>query len=228
MATLVKNGRYFSLQFYSPNRTPARKRISLRVEKKRDALRLKSLLESRYACGEIDPWVSTLRPPYWGREALRVTKQVTVQEGFLEFLESREGCREATILHYRWILSLFSRFVGPETDINDLSSASVLSWLGTSTTNTHTRYTYYSRLKVAFRYLVKIGRLNSNPCELVVVSKPSENLSAKCVSEEQLAKIVEYASDSDTPYLADVAIVTFDLALRLGEICALKGSWLEE
>lgn len=38
----------------------------LRVALKKDARKIKALLESRYSQGLIDPWKQDLRAPYWG------------------------------------------------------------------------------------------------------------------------------------------------------------------
>ena len=80
MASIHKNGNNYRLQFYDPTRTPNRKRVSLRVTNKKDALKIKALLESRYSQGLIDPWKKYLRAPCWGVGGPRIQQAQTLGE----------------------------------------------------------------------------------------------------------------------------------------------------
>lgn len=227
MSTLLRNGAYYALQFYDTTRTPVRKKISLRISRKADALKVKRLLETRLAEGLIDPWTQPLSAPYWGIDTTPRIIPSTVAEAVEAFLDSRSNCRPATGNHYRWVLGAFADVVGGSRPVQSVGPSDVLRWLDGVSSNPTTRHNYFQRLRTAEKWWIARSIVTKAPSTGIVVPRGPDKLAAKLVSEAQLAELVEVAGTSSTPYLANVAVVAFDLALRLSEVCAMKCSWYD-
>ena len=108
MATLVKNhGRYY-LQFYSADRSPARKRVALQTSDKRSATQHQKRLEAAYFENRFDPWRDDPRT-FEDKEA----EHVSVSDAFARFLAAGrvEGKSANTIRSYEGIRRLFERVV---------------------------------------------------------------------------------------------------------------------
>jgi site-specific recombinase XerD len=225
MATLLKNGAYYALQFYDRTRSPARKKVSLRISRKPDALKVKRLLETRLAEGLIDPWTQHLSAPHWGIDSTPRIIPRTLAEATEAFLHSRANCRQSTRDHYRWVLGGVLTALGGSLPVQCVGHLEIQRWLETVSSNTHTRHTYLRTFGIACRWMVSHGILLTDPTQGFVLPRPPDKLSSKLITEDQLQVIVETALESSTPYIGDLAIVVFDHALRLSEACAMKCFW---
>lgn len=225
MATLIKQKSWYSLQFYNPTKSPVRKKIALRTSKKGEALKVKALLESRYLNGQIDPWTMVLRPPDWGLSTDSSHWWRQVGEAVEAFLQSRKGCRKATQDHYRWVLSSFVSHLGPDTPLQAVGASDILDWLDSVGRTMQTRHTYTTRVGIAFRWMTMQGWIEIDPSKALPLPRLPQKFASKLITEEQLKEILEEARASSTPYIGDVAVVAFDLALRLGEVCAMRCGW---
>lgn len=85
MTTLVKQCTRYHLQFYDPARSPNRKRMALRSERKTTARKLKTKLEHDYLLGTFDPWVND--PFSYGKERIRAPRPIG--EALDRFLEAK-------------------------------------------------------------------------------------------------------------------------------------------
>lgn len=72
MTTLVKQRTRYHLQCYDPSRSPNRKRMALRSERKTTRGKLKTKLEHDYLLGTFDPWVDN--PFSYGKERIRAPR----------------------------------------------------------------------------------------------------------------------------------------------------------
>ena len=226
MASLIKQKGYYYLQFFDATRQPKRKKIALRTSRKTEARGVQRLLEERFLKGQVDPWVSDLRPPDWGA-VQRKTRSVTLSEAVDMFLRSRANCRQATRDHYRWVLSLVVDKAGGGISLGSLTTEWLTSWVAAASQNPHTRHTYLSRVGIFARWLVHEGLLERDPTKDVVCARPPDCLSGKLITEDQVMLLVRAAHGSTIPYLADVIVTAFDLALRLSEVCALRAEWYD-
>lgn len=225
MATLLKNGAYYALQFYDRSRSPVRKKVSLRIRRKSEALKVKRLLETRLTEGLIDPWTQHLSAPHWGIDTTPRLILSTLEESAQAFLESRVNCRESTRDHYRWILNSLLKAIGESFPVQAFGQAEIQRWLNTVSPNGQTRHTYLRVLGTVCRWWVKHGIKSGDPTTEIVLPRPPDKLVAKLITEDHLSMIVDVALASTTPYIADLAVVAFDLALRLSEACAMRCCW---
>jgi len=227
MANLLKKkGRYY-LQFYDQSCRVQRKTISLKTSNKATALTLKAYHEAQYALGKWSPWESP-------QNALRSAKadslqqySPTVAKALEAFLESRRACRKATVDHYSWVLSLFVQHLSTGELVEAVTSNQITSWVTSQATNPTTRRTYLSRVGIFLRWCQAQGWTSTDPTKGVTLPKAPDKLSSKLITPLQVQLLETAAQRSTQPYLAPTIRLGFDLALRLGEVCALKWSWID-
>lgn len=223
MASLSKqDGRYY-LKFYDEARRPRRKTLSLKVRTKDAASRLQLKLENDYALGRFDPWTDD--PFTYDRTPVR-TQVSTLRAAYDAFMLTRAGCRTTTRDHYRWCLEPFVTFLGDDFPTKQLTWQLVLAWLDSTGAGVQSRHTYLSRIGIFCRFLVEEGVLKADVSKKVPLEDPPDKFAQKLITESDLDRIVALAQRSRVPYVADLAVVAFSLALRLGEVCAMKRSWV--
>lgn len=225
MASLFKRRGSFYLDFYSQTRVPRRKQVRLIVRTRRDAEAVRAQMESAYALGNYDPWIQSEWPPASPDEPRNLNSDATLGEAISAFLESRGALRKATVDHYRWVLTAFSKHVGPDRILSRIPPADIVQWLSQAHLSDDSVYTYWTRILIFARWLS--GQGVAIPVESISVAKPSDKLPRKLLTVEQVEDLITAARRSSTPYLADVISLTFCLALRLGEVCALKWEWVD-
>lgn len=230
MASLTKKGEWYSLLFYDAARTPSRKKVALRTRTKREAEALRRALEDGAASGRFDPWtddpVLYLRPaaPAPTPAALDLTQLGRAVDAFLA---DKDRLRPTTAAHYRGVMGLLVRHVGRELPVGSLTAAHVLSFLDSTRCNATSRRNYCLRIGVFCRWLLERGAVTEDVTRRVPLERAPDKFAQKLISPAQLVAIVTVAEASRTPYIADVARVTFSLALRLGEVCAMRRSWVD-
>ncbi len=222
MASLIGVGGRYYLDFCDSARSPRRKRVALKVRYRRDAERIQRLLEARWADGSYDPWVD---PDWHGARADPAL--ATLGEAYDAFMEAKSACRPATRDHYRWTVGRFVDHMGRSHACTSLTWRDVHAWLAGVGRCAQSRKTYLERIGIFLRWLVERGILSADVSRQVPCERPPDKLAGKLVTPAQLSRIVEIARASTTPYIADVAVVAFDLALRLGEVCAMRCDWVD-
>jgi integrase len=225
MATLIKKGDWDYLQFYSDGREPKWKKVRLRTRTKATAKVLRRKLEDDYVTGRFDPWVQDPR----AYDAIPIESiALNLGDAVALFLKSRAGCGEATVNHYRWVLRHFVRFVGATTRLcSDVRAVAVTEWLEATSANQRSKKTYHKCICVFARFLLKMRSTLVDFSAGVVIRGAPDKIGSKMVSPDELEQIVACARESRTPYIADLATVTFFLALRLSEACAMRWSWID-
>lgn len=231
MASLTKKGEWYSLLFCDARRTPARKRVALRTRTKREAEGLRRALEDAYAAGRFDPWSGDVAAFLRGPEpteaepaepALRLLGPAADA-----FLAEKARLRAKTSAHYRGILSLFVRHAGAGLPVGEVTPELVLSFLDSTRCNATSRQNYCFRVGVFARWLLERGAVREDVTRRVTLERPPDKFAEKLISPAQLEAVVAAAQASSTPYVADVARVAFGLALRLGEVCAMRRGWVD-
>lgn len=228
MSSLIKQDGRFYLQFFCSERNPRRKRIALRTSRKREALALRAELDFLFISGRFNPWTedarSALRKAH-GESSVDYSR--SLGEGVEAFIESRSNCRSSTIRHYGWVLDLFSEYVGSGTPLEELTGSLVSNWLGQLDVSATTRWTYFTRVRVMVRWLRDNSFIQEDITRSVTIPRPPDKLAEKLISPLEVNQLVIAARLSNTPYMAEVIELTFDLALRLSEVCALEGDWID-
>jgi integrase len=224
MATLVKKGGWYYLQFYSAHRQPNRKKVALRTRTAATARVLRRKWEDACATGDYDPWTDD----GVGNDATESGKRAETFGDALDlFLESRVGCRPSTIQHYEWVLRHCVTHVGPGRRLGEVTPEHIARWLASTKTNQVSRKTYLDRVRIFARFLTRSGIVEKDLTAGLATGRVPDKLSSKLVTVGDLQTIEKAARERGVTYIADVARVTFYLALRLSEACALRWSWVD-
>lgn len=231
MASLTKKGEWYSLVFFDAGRIPTRKRVALRTRTKREAEALCRTLEDGVASGRFDPWTQDVPtflrapdPEVASTETMDLAVFGTAVEAFLS---EKDRLRPKTAAHYRGILSLLVRHVGDGLDVRSISAQHILSFLDSTRCNATSRRNYCFRVGVFCRWLMERGAVSKDVTRRVPLERAPDKFAEKLISPAQLDDIVKADEASSTPYVADVARVAFGLALRLGEVCAMRRGWVD-
>jgi integrase len=225
MGSLVKKEGRFYLDISDARRTPKRKRIRIRVRTRRDAESVRAGIERAYALGEYDPWKTPQWPPVEGASPARLHASTSLADATRAFLLTKRTLRKATRDHYRWVLEAFSSTVSGDPPVSSIDESHLAVWLGATTLSDHSVHTYWKSIKVFFRWLERQGV--SVGAEGFTVSRPCEKLSCKLITPSQVRLLANNANHSSSPYMASVIILAFEMALRLGEVCALRWNWVD-
>jgi integrase len=185
MATLIKqNGRYY-LQFYNKDRSPAQKKIALKTTRKRPGRQKQRELESAYIEGRFDPWQDD---PFSYDEP--VVRRCTISEAQGRFLERKQedGRAKSTLRTYREIVGLFSRQVGEDTPLENVSPATLRDFIREPSLAQATQHKRYGHLRTFFRWCQSEGLLQTNPLEGVDKPRKPAKL-PKAITEEKLQQV---------------------------------------
>ena len=178
MASLQKTGKNYQLRFCDTTRTPAQKKFSLRVSRKKAATKLKRKLEEAYALGEFDPWTEDFRDFLF--DGRRQAEPLSFTEAKKAFIQTRrdKGCTEGTVESYRGLLKLLekptAKAVREMIYRKDLAQA--------------TKRKRYLTTNTFFRWATKEGHIGRNPLDKIPKPKKHGKM-PKSVSPEQLEAI---------------------------------------
>lgn len=164
MASLYKrsNGTYYA-NFFDSNRTPERKRFSLKTSNKRSARRKLAELEDAFVDGQFDPWASGKRSDPYNYNRSEQPEHVTVQETVERFVASKQQERrsERTLDTYRGVWRRFSQRVGSETLIGELQASDVSAYCHDESVSPATQHKRWRHLRSIFTWALEKGFLNS-------------------------------------------------------------------
>lgn len=127
MASLVKQSGGYYAQFYHKDRTPARKKISLKTSRKSDAQRLLSKLEVDYHRGDFCPWTDD--PLTYDREIAE--EPLSLEEALARFVEEKEeeGYSHHTIKTYRKVIRRVMQEASPEKRVDQLTHKEINAYV---------------------------------------------------------------------------------------------------
>ena len=166
MATLIKQGNFYYLQFYSASRKPSRKRVPLRTRTKTTAQKLQRKLEDLYATEEYDPWLNK----WQSDEEVSITKDsllYEVLEYFIEFKKEKDwrtGTAKSTI----YVLNSFARTINQGTSISQLTETHFNNFLNRSSIKYETKISYKKTLKTFLIWLNDERLATLNKKKLIV------------------------------------------------------------
>lgn len=147
-----RSGNYYA-QFYDSDRSPKRKRFSLRTSNRKEARRRLTDFERSYEDGEFDPWTDDPFTEDSGSDEEK-TGPSTVGEAIDAFCEAKkeQGRTDSTIRNYRKQWRLFRRRVGKETELDDLEPGDIRSFVYDGKVKTTTGANRYRHIGAVLRW----------------------------------------------------------------------------
>ena len=226
---LGKSGHYFAY-FYDRNRTPKEKSYPLGTSLKSAALLRLRELERRYAdpVDAFDPWVPEVE-----------TQSLTVREAETEFLASRSHLRPRTQETYAEILRRLRERLPANLMLRDLSADHLTGFVNDLKVAEATRRKRYTHVRAFLKWAVKSGLVDANPLEGVRQPKegqrvpefltPSqlERLLAAIEADYEIKLREKRALPGQILWLADVIRIAVATGMRLGELIAMRWSWID-
>lgn len=146
-----RSGNYYA-QFYDSDRSPNRKRFSLRTSDRKEARRRLTDFERAYEAGEFDPWIDN--PFNTETDEEENEGPETVGEAIEAFCKTKkeQGRTESTIRNYRKQWRLFRRRVGSETQLDNLKPDDVRSFVYDSEVKATTGANRYRHVRAVLRW----------------------------------------------------------------------------
>lgn len=219
MASLVCQSGLYSLEFYSADRSPKRKRVPLRVRVKRDAERVRAKLERDASLGLFDAWSDDPRT----YDAPAKPKPERLSEARTAFLDAKAATAPRTLAEYDKTVTRFAAFTGPATLVRDLTAGHVEAWLDSTDAGDVSRHTYTRTLKVFLRWAKKEGLTDCVATDAVRLRKVPRKFD-RFLTEAEVNEIVEtIRADARTAHwLADLVLIAVHTGLRRGELVNLR------
>lgn len=185
MASLIKSGGRYYLQFYNSNRQPNRKKVPLKTGKKRPAQSKRRELEDAYVEGRFDPWQDD---PF--SYDLPDVEHLRISEALERFIDDKRelGRAEKTISHYEWVVERFKDFVGSDVYLRDVSTRQLSTHVYDPSVGASTQSNLYRHLRSFFRWCEGCSYLEDNPMEQVEAPDPARKV-PKNVTRRELLRI---------------------------------------
>lgn len=191
MASLKRRTSGYILQFSKREGDKIIQRsFSLGTTDRRKADRLKVTYEDRYESGEIDPFDG------WTPEADRTRQQTENQKSFMtleeaadRFLIERTQANDVTKRGYRKVLVMMMDQLGRSMPISRLNSSDIRSICFRSDLATATQRSYFTHMKVFFKWLYEKNYITTN---LVIGMKPpkhEDQVVNKIIDESDLRRL---------------------------------------
>jgi integrase len=148
-----RSGNYYA-QFYDSDRSPKRKRFSLRTSDRIEARQRLTDFERAYEEGTFDPWTDDPFSTDGNEEAEGDSEPTTVAEAIDAFCaaKERQGRTDSTIRNYRKQWRLFRGRVGGETELDNLKSEDVRSFVYDSEVKATTGANRYRHVGAVLRW----------------------------------------------------------------------------
>jgi integrase len=149
VASLIdRSGTYYA-QFYSSERSPSRKRFSLRTKRKREARQKLTELEQAFGDGTFDPWTDNpfdYEAPSDG--------PLTVVDAIGQFTEAkrRQGRAERTIESYQQVWGLFANAVGEGIKLSTLAPSQVEDFIHDRSVSESTRHNRWRHVRAVLKW----------------------------------------------------------------------------
>ncbi|MGQ9744719.1 MAG: tyrosine recombinase XerC [Dissulfurimicrobium sp.] len=146
-------------------------------------------------------------------------------QAFLDFLKAERNASVNTIKAYQRDLSEFAAMLGPDRDIQAVTSREARAWLGSLVKNGASKATVARKLAAMrsfFRFLVREGLIAKNPVTTLRSVKPDKPLPGY-LSVDEACRLVETGDGNEFRALRDRAILEllYSAGLRVSELCGL-------
>ncbi len=216
--------------FYDPDRYPREKSITLRTRNAQTARIRLANIERLFALEVFDPWKD--RAPIEG---------VSLSSAIDRFLMERETTRRPkTVRSDEIALRTFCKDVPAGANIRHIEARHIRAFMDkhkAKGTSSATRHSYFTRIRFFFGWAVKEGYVKHNPTN--GIEKPRLLRKAKAtLTREQYEKLrrtitdeaaanISTLKDGELVWLVDVVDIAVQTGMRLGEICAMRWSWID-
>lgn len=180
MATLLNRNGTFYLDIHDAERSPPRKRLSLRTKDESVAQELLGRLARAYRLGDWDPWTDSLadfndRP----RDPIRLCAAID------RFLETKKrGLARLTLKGYRSQLTRFAEVVGKQRAVTSLDTTDVEAFTRDDSIAQSTQRKRHITLKSFFRWLREEGLTDAAPMRNASLPQTSSDLPSACLPED--------------------------------------------
>ena len=187
MAALIERSGRYHAQFYDTNRSPQRKRFSLKTSRKRIAQRLLLKFEDDYAKGEFDPWVHD--PWTYDEDPF---ENVSISEAMERFIQRKRdaGCTQNTLRTYNECIGLLIKETSKALPMSQLTSASIRSFVRKKDIAPATQLKRYSHLSTFLSWSQGQSLLRTNPLNEVERPQPPQKL-PKAITVDELQKLCD-------------------------------------
>ena len=192
MASLYKrdSGTYYA-QFYDSERSPSRKRLSLRTSTKSTARRKLTELEDAFVEGKFDPWANNERKadPF-NYDRPEPSQEVSLSDAIQQFAEAKrkQGRSERTIGTYRNLWERFADRFREGTKLSGLSPSDIEAFCYDDSVSSATQHKRYRHLHAILSWSEEEDFVADSPVEDVSAPQKEEKLPTP-VRKEDLPKL---------------------------------------
>jgi integrase len=191
MASLYKrdSGTYYA-QFYDSERSPSRKRFSLRTSSKSTARRKLTNLEDAFVEDKFDPWANGRKADPFNYDRPEPSRDTSLSDAIEQFAEAKrkQGRSERTVSTYR---NLWERFIDrfrEGTKLSGISPSDVEAFCYDDDVSSATRHKRYRHLHAILSWAEEEGLTTQSPVEDVSAPQKEEKLPTP-VRKEDLPKL---------------------------------------
>lgn len=192
MASLYKRdgGTYYA-QFYDSERSPSRKRLSLRTSTKSTARRKLTELEDAFVEGKFDPWANNERKadPF-NYDRPEPSRDASLSDAIEKFAEAKrkQGRSERTIGTYRNLWERFANRFREGTTLSGVSPSDIEAFCYDDSVTSATRHKRYRHLHAILSWAEEEDLVAESPVEDVSAPQKEEKLPTP-VRKEDLPKL---------------------------------------
>ncbi len=191
MASLYKrdSGTYYA-QFYDSERSPSRKRFSLRTSTKRTARRKLTELEDAFVEGKFDPWANGRAADPFNYDQPEPSRDASLSELIEHFVEAKrkQGRSERTLGTYRNLWERFADQFREGVKISGVSPSDIEAYCHDESVASATRYKRYRHLHAILSWAEEEDLVAQSPLEDVSAPQKKEKLPTP-VRKEDIPKL---------------------------------------
>ena len=218
----------YAAVFYNPDRSPARKKITLRTRDKAVARRRLVELEKQESLGLYDPWEDA--SPHWG---------TLLKDAVDAFSRSRTERRESTVTYDAGVLARFVEGLPASLLLAQVEERHVRRFIdapkaGGAPRAATSRLRYHATLAVFFKWCCTSGRLDRSPMQKMTPPKAhhkerrylevAEYKDLTAFIETHAAENAGTLQDGQVVWLAALVHMLCQTGLRISELAGLRWS----
>jgi integrase/recombinase XerD len=207
MASIITRNGILYAQFYDQDRSPARRRFSLKTDDRSLARQKLARWERAYQLGEWDPWIELPSAIDEGKR-----KRVQLQEAFSQFIEAKRlaGRAESTLSEYRWNVSKLVERVGEQKAPEAVSASHVRKYLQQGGVKASTQRKRYQLAKGFLSWCEEQGYLSTSPVSKIELPEQGKRI-PQAVTLEELDRICTAVREDYKRKRAEVNLLEGDL-----------------
>ncbi|MDT0631325.1 tyrosine-type recombinase/integrase [Rubrivirga litoralis] len=221
MASLFNRSGSYYAQFDDADRTPKRRRLSLRTRDKRLARQLLHRADEAYRLGTFDPWVSSLDD----LEPERPAAPLSVSEAVADYLGDRaDALRPTTIIDRESVLRRFTEAVGGAVPVARLKADDLKPFCLAPEIAEGTRRKRVAYVRIWLKWCKAQGHVTDNVGALLRTPRkvdPTRSVHRKAVRLVELNAICQEAERAGHTWKAQMYRFTFYSGLRVSEVARL-------